>query len=90
MKTEFKNSFLKDIRSIEDKKLLSRLEQFILAVESVDNPSQIPNLKKLKGQKNKVYYRSRIGNYRVGLIIKQDIVVFVRFLNRKEIYRYFP
>ena len=90
MKTEFKNSLLKDIRSIKDKKLLLRLEQFILAVENVDNLSQIPNLKKLKGQKNKVYYRSRIGNYRVGLVIKQDIVVFVRFLNRKEIYRYFP
>lgn len=90
MKTEFKDSFLKDIRSIKDKKLLSRLEQFILAVESLDNLSQIPHLKKFKGQKNKVYFRSRIGNYRVGLIIKHDIVVFVRFLNRKEIYRYFP
>jgi mRNA interferase RelE/StbE len=90
VKTEFKDSFLKDIRSIKDKKLLLRLEQFILAVESVDNLSQIPNLKKLKGQKNKVYYRSRMGNYRVGLVIKQDIVAFVRFLNRKEIYRYFP
>ena len=90
MKTEFKDSFLKDIRSIKDKKLLARLEQFILAVESVDDLSQIPNLKKLKGQKNKVYYRSRIGNYRIGLVIKQDIVIFVRFLNRKEIYRYFP
>ena len=59
-------------------------------MESLNNLSQIPNLKKLKGQKNKIYYRSRIGNYRVGLIIKQDIVVFVRFLNRREIYRYFP
>jgi mRNA interferase RelE/StbE len=90
VKTEFKDSFLKDIRSIKDKKLLSRLEQFILAVESVDNLSQIPNLKKLKGQKNKVYYRSRMGNYRVGLVIKQDTVVFLCFLDRKEIYRYFP
>ena len=90
MKTEFKDSFLKDIRSIKDKKLLSRLEQFILTVESLDNLNQIPNLKKLKGQKNKVYYRSRIGNYRVGLIIQQDIVIFVRFLDRKEVYRYFP
>ena len=90
VKTEFKESFLKDIRSLKDKKLLSRLEQFIFRVESVDDVSQIPNLKKLKGQKNKVYYRSRIGNYRVGLIIKQNVVVFVRFLNRKEIYRYFP
>lgn len=90
MKTEFKNSFLKDIRSIKNKELLSRLEQFIIAVETIDDLSQIPNLKKLKGQKNQVYYRSRIGDYRVGLIIKQNIVVFVRFLNRKEIYRYFP
>jgi mRNA interferase RelE/StbE len=90
VKTEFKDSFLKDIRSIKDKKLLSRLEQFVLIVEKVDDLSQLPNLKKLKGQKNKIYYRARIGNHRVGLIIKQDIVIFVRFLNRKEIYRYFP
>jgi mRNA interferase RelE/StbE len=59
-------------------------------VETVDDLSQIPNLKKLKGQKKKFYYRSRIGNYRIGLIIRHDTAVFVRFLNRKEIYRYFP
>ena len=90
MKTKFKDSFLKDIRSIKDRKILSRLEKFILTVENIDDLSQIPNLKKLKGQKSKIYYRSRIGNYRVGLIIRQDTIVFVRFLNRKEIYRYFP
>ena len=90
METEFLASFLKDIRSIKEKELLSRLEQFIIAVETADNLSQIPNLKKLKGKKNKFYYRSRIGNYRLGLVIKKDVVVFVRFLNRKEIYRYFP
>ena len=83
-------SFLKDIRSIKDKQILSRLEQFIVAVETADNLSQIPNLKKLRGKKNKLHYRSRIGNYRVGLMIEQNTVVFVRFLNRKEIYRYFP
>jgi mRNA interferase RelE/StbE len=90
VKTEFKNSFLKDIRTIKDKDLRYRLEQFIVAVETIDNPIDIPNLKKIKGQKSNFYYRSRIGNYRVGLIIKQDTVVFVRFLSRKEIYRYFP
>ncbi len=52
MKTEFKDSFLQDICSVKDKKLLSRLEHFILAVENADNLSQIPNLTKLKGQKN--------------------------------------
>lgn len=90
METDFKNSFLKDIRAINDKQTLSRLEQFIKVVETADNLSQIPNLKKLKGKKNKSYYRSRIGNYRVGLVIDRDVVVFVRFLQRKKIYRYFP
>ena len=90
MQTDFKNSFLKDIRAIKDKATLNRLEEFINAVEIADSLAQIPNLKKLKGKKNKLHYRSRIGNYRVGLVIKQDIIAFVRFLHRKEIYRYFP
>ena len=90
MKTEFKNSFLKDISVVKDKKLRSRLERLIVSVETADDLSQIPNIKKLKGQKNKVYYRSRIGNYRIGMIIREDTVIFVCFLNRKEIYRYFP
>ena len=90
MQTDFKNSFLKDVRAIKDKATLNRLEEFIQAVETADSLAQIPNLKKLKGKKNKLHYRSRIGNYRVGLVIQQDVVAFVRFLHRKEIYRYFP
>lgn len=58
MQTDFKNSFLKDIRAIKDKATLSRLEEFIEAVETADSLSQIPNLKKLKGKKNKFHYRS--------------------------------
>ena len=90
MQIDFKNSFLKDIRAIKDKTTLSYLEEFIKAVETADSLAQIPKLKKLKGKKNKLHYRSRIGNYRVGLVIEQDVVSFVRFLHRKEIYRYFP
>lgn len=90
MQTDFKNSFLKDIRAIKDKATLNRLKEFIKAVETAESLTQIPSLKKLKGKKNKMHYRSRIGNYRVGLVIKQDVVAFVRFLHRKEIYQYFP
>ena len=79
MKTEFKNSFLKDISVVKDKKLRSRLERLIVSVETADDLSQIPNIKKLKGQKNKVYYRSRIGNYRIGMIIREDTVIFSMF-----------
>ena len=36
------------------------------------------------------YYRIRVGDYRVGFVFEQGAVTFVRCLNRKEIYRYFP
>jgi hypothetical protein len=44
VKTEFKDSFLKDIHDVKNKKLRSRLESFILTVETADDLSQIPNL----------------------------------------------
>ena len=47
-----------------------------------------PNLKKLKGAGG--YFRLRLGDYRVGIALEQETVVFVRFLNRKDIYKYFP
>lgn len=32
----------------------------------------------------------RVGEFRIGITVKQDTVVFVRCLDRKEIYKYFP
>jgi len=36
------------------------------------------------------YYRIRLGDYRLGFVFERGAVTFVRCLNRKEIYRYFP
>ena len=68
--------------------MLRRIREVIGNVEHVNKPTDISNLKKLKGQGR--YYRIRVGEHRVGLKIKADTVVFIRVLNRKEIYRYFP
>jgi mRNA interferase RelE/StbE len=89
MKTEFKKSFLKDIKRLgKDEKLLGRIKDIILEVETAATITAIANLKKLKAEGT--YYRVRSGNYRVGLIIDGDTVTFVRALHRSEIYRYFP
>jgi mRNA interferase RelE/StbE len=57
-------------------------------VEAADSLALLPNVKSLKGSKD--YYRIRVGDYRIGLALDEDTVIFVRFLNRKDIYRYFP
>ncbi len=88
MKTEFKSSFLKDLKRVRNKSLKTRLKKKIEAVEHEDTLREVSGIKKLQGTKQ--YYRIRIGDYRVGLMVDDNTVVFVRFLHRKEIYRYFP
>ena len=89
MKTSFRENFAKDLKKHrKDRELLSRIREIILEVEAADSFSTIKNLKRLKA--DGPYYRIRMGNYRLGLIIKGHTVTFVRVMNRKDIYRYFP
>lgn len=88
MKSEFKASFLKTIKKIESDQLKADIKDAILNVESADNIRQIHNLKKLKGYK--YYYRIKIGNYRIGIKIEGDTIIFVDVDHRKNIYRIFP
>lgn len=88
MNTQFKESFLKDLRGIKDRDLLARVNEIIQTVEQAQTPQEIPTLKKLRGERN--YFRIRIGDYRLGLKIEGQLVTLVRILNRKEMYRYFP
>ncbi len=86
---DFKKSFTKDLKKRKtDKSLLERVSQTIQEVEEAQDIHSIRNLKKLKAQGN--HYRIRIGDYRLGLVIENDTVSFVRCLHRSDVYRYFP
>jgi len=90
MKVEFKRSFKEDLKKIKDKKILQKVKELINEIEKVRNLSSIQNIniKKIKGYED--FYRIRIGNYRIGIKIEGDKVIFVRILHRKDIYKYFP
>ena len=88
MKVEFKESFAKDLKGVKDRDFLKRVKELVEVVEKVDSLREVPNLKKLKGGGN--HFRLRVGDYRVGISLADDTVIFVRFLNRKDIYKYFP
>ena len=88
MTVRFKESFVRDLRAIKDKGLLTRVRELIELVEQAQHLGQVANLKKLRGGGN--YYRIRVGDCRVGLAVEGDAITFVRFLHRKDIYRYFP
>ena len=88
MKIEFRKSFERDLRKIKDGATLQRIQAVIETVESIDSLSDVGGIKKLKAEG--AYYRIRVGDYRIGLSLNGDTLVFVRLLPRKEIYRYFP
>lgn len=88
MKLEFRKSFLDDVKGIREQAILQRLREVIETLEKADSLAAVPNLKKLKG--GGLHYRIRIGDYRLGLSIVHDRICVVRFLGRKDIYRYFP
>ncbi|MBD2778305.1 type II toxin-antitoxin system RelE family toxin [Iningainema tapete] len=88
MKVEFKKSFEKDLGNIRKEALLQRIKAVIEEVEIADNLGNVSNLKKIKADGE--YYRIKVGDYRIGIKLDENIVIFVRVLHRKDVYRYFP
>ena len=88
MKIKIEKSFDKDISKIGDKKILQKLKDIIFRIESAKNLSEIGDIKKITGYQ--FYYRIRIGDYRLGIEVIYGEAMLMRFLHRKDIYRYFP
>jgi mRNA interferase RelE/StbE len=88
MQVLFTNQFLKQIRKVKDKHLAKRIESAILDVKNATELSGISQLKDLKGYNN--VYRIRIGDCRIGLHVRGNVVEFACFMDRSEIYRYLP
>ncbi len=88
MKVAFEASFARDLKKIREKPLLNRVEQAIANVKEADELLDILSFSKLSG--HDAYYRIRVGDYRIGVEVVGDVIIFVRILHRKDIYRYFP
>jgi mRNA interferase RelE/StbE len=88
MQVEPTIDFLKLLRVLRDDDLRGRLLNCIEMVEKATSTRDIPNLKKLKGYRSA--YRIRMGDYRIGLFIRDDTAIFADFAHRKDIYSRFP
>jgi mRNA interferase RelE/StbE len=88
VKVQFRRSFTKDLRNVRDRRTLVKVQSLVGLIENARTLDEVPNLTRLAGGKS--YYRLRVGSFRLGLVVEGDMVTFVRFLHRKEIYRFFP
>ena len=88
MQIVFLSKFSKDLTKINQPKVLADIEKAIIQVEKVKTTIDINQLKKLKGYKSA--FRIKVGDYRIGLFIENDVIEFARILHRKDIYNLFP
>jgi mRNA interferase RelE/StbE len=88
VKVIFRRSFAKDVKKIRGKALRQEVQAVIEQLEQRTSLHDIPNVKHLTSEDP--YYRIRIGEYRLGLLMEDDTVTVIRFLHRRDIYRYFP
>lgn len=56
--------------------------------EEAGSLRDLANVKPMEG--HKCCYRLRVGAYGIGLYLDGETLEFVRFLNRKDMYRHFP
>ena len=90
MITEFTKPFNNDVKNIPDVNLCSKIEQAVVRVEEARTLRDIPNLRKLKGYREGIYYRIKVRSYRIGITIEGGLVVLARCLPRKDFYKFFP
>jgi len=88
MIVEATKSFEKDALKISDRKIANLLSKAIEKLEACESLSKIPHIKKMAVKGN--YYRLRIAGYRLGFRLDDKTITLLRFMNRKDIYKYFP
>lgn len=87
MKVKFEASFERDLKNLRDKNLLQKIKKTLNKVIELKDIRQISGLKKLRGYET--FYRIKIKDYIIGIEIIGSEIIFVRFLHRKEVYRFF-
>ena len=88
MKIEYRKKFLKELSKIH-KKDRSRIESFVFKeLLEANSIFELGKVEQMKGYPS--YYKVRFGQYRIGIKLKDGIVILERALHRKDIYRYFP
>ena len=88
MEVKVDKTFRKDTKKIQDQVLLGKIADTIINVQESENIKQIKRIKKLRGSSDS--FRIKVGDYRLGVVISESTVEFIRCLHRKDIYKFFP
>ena len=84
------NAFKKSARRL-DAQTRSELVEVLAQIEAADTIEDIPNLKDMKGGKNKGFFRVRFGNFRLGFFLTAENDIILREVGpRGDFYKTSP
>ena len=86
MKIEYSKLFLRDVEAIRNPLLLEQLETQNEKFKSAKRLGDAGQITKLAPNAFRVHVR----DHRLGFFLNGDTITLHRFLDRKEMYRYFP
>ncbi|MFN0277961.1 MAG: type II toxin-antitoxin system RelE family toxin [Pyrinomonadaceae bacterium] len=88
MRIKVKKNFLKQL-ALVPKDVRERIEFFVFeTLPELDSLAQSGNIEKMHGYRS--CFKVRFGDYRVGLIYENEVIVVKVVMHRREIYRFFP
>jgi mRNA interferase RelE/StbE len=87
MVVEISNAFGRDMRGIH-RNYHQRVAQIIVEMKAAENLRQIRNLEPCEGTSNA--FRIRMGDYRIGIYVEDNIIKLKRIGKRGDFYNYFP
>ena len=90
MRIEISRGYRRDLRRIRDAELLDRIDDAIAKIEAASAVAEIPGVKSVRRPGGALYYRLRVGDYRLIFDPVGDDAVLVRFRHRKIAYRNLP
>jgi len=88
MKIKYSKKFLKQLAAVPSD-IRSKIESFVFE-ELVSTLSiyELGKVEKMKGYDG--FYKVRFGNYRLGLVLENEIITIKTVMHRREVYKFFP
>lgn len=88
MEVEYSKKFLKQLATVPSD-IRSKIENFVFEeLVSTSSIYEMGKVEKMKGYDG--FYKVRFGNYRLGLVIENELITVKVVMHRREIYKFFP
>jgi mRNA interferase RelE/StbE len=89
VEVEYRQAFLKDLKQLKSSSSYQSIYDLAFTtLPSINTLQDISDIKAMKGYASR--YRIRIGDYRIGIEVNENVIEIMRVLHRREFYRYFP